>query len=57
MSDLAIFLPRFTEILTDGCETPSFLDSTVALKPNFLRKERLQRYRHYLYKASAVDRV
>jgi hypothetical protein len=33
---LAIFSPRFTEMLTDGCETPSFFDSSVALKPNFL---------------------
>ena len=33
---LAIFSPRFTEILTDGCETPSFLDNSVVLKPSFL---------------------
>ena len=33
---LAIFSPRFTEILTDGCETPSFLDNSVVLKPGFL---------------------
>jgi hypothetical protein len=28
----------------------------VALKPNFLRKERLRRYRRYLYEAGAVNR-
>jgi hypothetical protein len=32
----AICSPRFTEILTDGCETPSFFDSSVALKSIFL---------------------
>ncbi len=31
---LAIFSPRFTEMLTDGCETPSFFDSSVVLIPN-----------------------
>ena len=35
-SCLAILSPRLTEILTEGCETPSFLDSSVALKPSFL---------------------
>ncbi len=30
--------------------------SSVALKPNFLRKERLRRYRRYLYEAGAVNR-
>jgi hypothetical protein len=35
-SALAIFSPCFTEILTDGCEAPDFLDSSVALKPSFL---------------------
>ena len=54
---MATISPRFTEIHTDGCETPSFLDSSVALKPNFLRKERLRRYRRYLYEAGAVDRA
>jgi len=29
----------------------------VALKPNFLRKERLRRYRRYLYEAGAVNRA
>ncbi|MCP4626627.1 MAG: enoyl-CoA hydratase/isomerase family protein [bacterium] len=33
---LAIFSPRFTEMLTDGCETPSFFDSSVVLIPNLL---------------------
>jgi len=33
---LAIFSLRFTEMLTDGCETPSFLDSLAALWPNLL---------------------
>ena len=32
---MAILSPRFTEILTDGCEMPSFFDSSVALNPNF----------------------
>jgi len=33
---LAIFSPRFTEMLTDGCETPSFFDSSVVLISNLL---------------------
>jgi len=32
----AICSPRFTAILTLGCETPSFLDSLVAPNPNLL---------------------
>jgi hypothetical protein len=42
---------------TDGCGTPSFLDSSVALKSTFLRKNQEQRYRRYHYDAGAVDCV
>jgi hypothetical protein len=31
---LPILSPRFTQKLTAGCETPSFFDISVALKPN-----------------------
>jgi hypothetical protein len=38
-TDWAILAPRFTEILTDGYETPYFLDSSVSLKPKFLSSQ------------------
>jgi hypothetical protein len=40
---LVILSPRFTEILTDGCETSSFFDNSEALKPNPDKLSRLQR--------------
>lgn len=37
-SVLTSISPRFTETHTDGCETPSFLDNSMEMRPNFLRK-------------------